>query len=226
MFLKLEIWISVVCKKKNINMDEEFFDENLLLLLFLLLSIRKLWKSKRKKNIRPRPPTFWVRNTFKKEKNLVNIITWFKRWEIVIEKTFSGRYHLLLLLLLLFLSLLVIVVTKGRTYFNKPLIRKSSSRFQKSISASERFALTLRFFATGNSQETLSYSFRIGRAPVSKIVSKTCEAICSALTEKYLSYRKCEDDWLHILQKFQEMWNIPYTIGCLTANVFEWNVPN
>ena len=107
-----------------------------------------------------------------------------------------------------------------------PLIRKSSSRFQKSISASERFALTLRFFATGNSQETLSYSFRIGRAPVSKIVSKTCEAICSALTEKYLSYRKCEDDWLHILQQFQEMWNIPYTIGCLIANVFEWNVPN
>ena len=31
MFLKLEIWISVVCKKKNINKDEEFFAENLLL---------------------------------------------------------------------------------------------------------------------------------------------------------------------------------------------------
>ena len=98
MFLKLEIWISVVWKK-NINMDEDFFDENLLLLLFLLLRFRKLWKSKRKKNIRPRPPTFWVRNTFKKEKNLVNNITWFKRWEIVIEKTFSGRYHFITIII-------------------------------------------------------------------------------------------------------------------------------
>ena len=51
-------------------MDEEFFDENLLLLLFLLLNFRKLRKSKCKKNIRRRPPKFWVRNIFKKREEL------------------------------------------------------------------------------------------------------------------------------------------------------------
>ena len=97
----------------------------------------------------------------------------------------------------------------------EPLIRKSDTRFRKSISASERLALTLRFLATGDSQQTLSYSFRIGKATVSKIVSETCEAIYSALKEKYLSYPKCEDDWLHISEQFEEMWNMPHTIGCI-----------
>ena len=48
MFLKSEIWVTVVCKK-YINMDKEFFDGNLLLLLFQLLKFRKLRKSKCKK---------------------------------------------------------------------------------------------------------------------------------------------------------------------------------
>ena len=55
--------LSVVCKK-YINMDKEFFDENLLL-LFYLLKFRKLRKSKyKKRNIRRRPPKFWVQNIF------------------------------------------------------------------------------------------------------------------------------------------------------------------
>ena len=74
MFFKLEVWISVICKK-YFNMDEDYFYENLLLLLFLLLKVRKLRKSKCKENIRRRPPKIWVRNIFKKEKNLVNVIT-------------------------------------------------------------------------------------------------------------------------------------------------------
>ena len=65
MFLKLEIWVSVVCKK-YIDMDKEFLDENLLLLLFQLLKFKKLRKStcKKKKHIRRRPPKFWVQNIF------------------------------------------------------------------------------------------------------------------------------------------------------------------
>ena len=51
--------------KEYINMDREFFDENLMLLLFQLLKFRKLRKSKCKKiYIRRRPPKFWVQNIF------------------------------------------------------------------------------------------------------------------------------------------------------------------
>ena len=51
-------------------MDEKYFNENLLLLSFLLLKVKKLRKSKCKKNIRRRSPKFWVRNIFKKREEL------------------------------------------------------------------------------------------------------------------------------------------------------------
>ena len=107
----------------------------------------------------------------------------------------------------------------------KPLIRKPDTRFRKSISASERLALTLRFFATGDSQQTLTYSFRIGRDTVSKIVSETCDAIYSVLKEKYLSYPKFEHDWLHISEQFEEMWNMPHTIGCINGKHIRMECP-
>ena len=51
----------------------------------------------------------------------------------------------------------------------KPLIEKKDTNFRKAISAQERLAITLRFLATGDSQQSLSFSFRVGKATVSKI---------------------------------------------------------
>ena len=55
-----------------------------------------------------------------------------------------------------------------------PLIEKRTTRFREPISASQRLALALRFFATGESQQSLSFSYRVGKATVCKIVSETC----------------------------------------------------
>ena len=97
----------------------------------------------------------------------------------------------------------------------EPLIKKSETKFRKPISAGERLAVTLRFLATGDSQQTLSYSFRMGKATVSKIVSETCDAIYAVLKEKYLSPPKCRNDWLNISKQFEETWNMPHAIGCI-----------
>ena len=107
----------------------------------------------------------------------------------------------------------------------EPLIRKSDTRFRKSISAIESLAFALRFLATGDSQQTLSYSFQIGGATVGKIVSETYEAIYSALKEKYLSYPKCDNDWLHISEQFEEMWNMPHTIGYIDGKHIRMEYP-
>ena len=41
-----------------------------------------------------------------------------------------------------------------------PLIEKRTTRFREPISASQRLALTLRFLATGESQQSLSFSLQ------------------------------------------------------------------
>ena len=58
-----------------------------------------------------------------------------------------------------------------------PLIEKRTARFREPVSASQRLALTLHLLATGESQQSLSFSYRVGKATVSKIVSETSLAI-------------------------------------------------
>ena len=69
--------------------------------------------------------------------------------------------------------------------------------------------------ATGDSQQSLSFSFRIGKASVSRIIADTCEAIYKVLKETYLSLPQTQDDWLKISQEFEENWNMPHTVGCI-----------
>ena len=51
-------------------------------------------------------------------------------------------------------------------------ITTEDTRFSKSIPAAERLAITLKFLATGDAQQSLSYSFRIGKTTVSNITLK------------------------------------------------------
>ena len=95
----------------------------------------------------------------------------------------------------------------------RPHIEKEDTKFRKAISAAERLAITLRFLATGDSQQALSFSFRVGKATVCKIVAETSDAIYSVLKETYLSPPKIKEDWLRIAQEFEDKWNMAHTIG-------------
>ena len=62
-----------------------------------------------------------------------------------------------------------------------PKITKEDTRFRKSIPAGERLALTLRFLASGDSQKSLSFSYRMGTTTVSNIIKETCIALHEVL---------------------------------------------
>ena len=62
----------------------------------------------------------------------------------------------------------------------EPAITKQNN-YRQPISAVERLCLTIRFLASGDSQQSLSFAFRIGRSTVSGIIRETCEAIYNIL---------------------------------------------
>ena len=66
------------------------------------------------------------------------------------------------------------------------LTEKRTTRFRERISASQRLTLQLHFLATGESQQSLDFSYRIGKATVSKTVSETSLAIYNSLKQPYL----------------------------------------
>ena len=86
---------------------------------------------------------------------------------------------------------------------------------RKAITAEESLVLTLRFLATGDSQQSLSFSFRMGKTTVSDIVTETSNAIYQVLKEKYLSAPHTKEEWLKISQELEENWNKLHTIGCI-----------
>ena len=96
-----------------------------------------------------------------------------------------------------------------------PSITKQDTNFRKAIPAAERLAVTLRFLASGESQESLSFSFRIGRSTLSSILSETCDAIFKCLSPMYLRPPQSENEWKKISSDFKEAWNLPHVVGAI-----------
>ena len=79
-----------------------------------------------------------------------------------------------------------------------PHIRKNTTKMRQPIEAAERLALTIRYLASGNSQQSMSFAYRLGRTTVSNIIQDTCLAIWDALSETYLKPPSTSEDWKHI----------------------------
>ena len=96
-----------------------------------------------------------------------------------------------------------------------PLLTKKSCRSRQPISAAEWLMVTLRFLTTGDSQQSQSFLFRIGRATVSHIIRETCAGIWTALQGQYVIAPKTSNDWVGIANEFKEEWHFLNCIGAI-----------
>ena len=97
----------------------------------------------------------------------------------------------------------------------EPHISKENTRFRESVPASTKLAITLRYLASSESQQSLSWSFRLGRTTVSKIVREICEAIWKVLSSIYLCSPSTKQEWEQISNDFEEIWDLPHCIGAI-----------
>ena len=75
------------------------------------------------------------------------------------------------------------------------------------ILADERLTLTLRYLATGESFQSLSYQFRISLVAVCYIVKGCCSAINDRLQNMFIELPNSREKWLKISQKFEQGWD-------------------
>ena len=64
-----------------------------------------------------------------------------------------------------------------------PFISKNDTRFRKCASAAVGLALTLRLIATGDTQQSLSFSYQLSNNTVSNIISATCDGVYQCLNK-------------------------------------------
>lgn len=106
-----------------------------------------------------------------------------------------------------------------------PIIAKKHCKSRKPISPSEHLAVTLRYLATGDSQQSHTFYFRIGRSTVSNIVKETCNALWTALNQDYLKSPSTEEQWTNIADEFEREWNFPHCIGALDGKHISMECP-
>ena len=93
--------------------------------------------------------------------------------------------------------------------------RRYTSTIRAEISTAERLAVTIRYLATGNSQASLSFSYRMSRSTVCTIVRETCSAIWDALRSEYVNAPSSESDWRAVSSGFSRQWNFPNCLGAI-----------
>ena len=68
-----------------------------------------------------------------------------------------------------------------------PLLQKKHCNAREPIGAAESLMLTIRYLASGESQQSLSLAFRIGKSTVCKIIRETTSAIWQSVQKAYVS---------------------------------------
>nr|CAH7720828.1 unnamed protein product [Callosobruchus chinensis] len=58
-----------------------------------------------------------------------------------------------------------------------PKIKKKNNNFRECIPINEKFTVTLRFLAIGDSYTSLMYTFKISKQCISNIVTEVCQAL-------------------------------------------------
>lgn len=100
------------------------------------------------------------------------------------------------------------------------LLRRISPRIQHAashrapIGEAERLAVTLRFLASGISQQALAASYKLGISTVSGIVKEVCRALWEELRADFMKYPQ-GDDWEVIRREFWQQWQFPNCIGAI-----------
>ena len=79
----------------------------------------------------------------------------------------------------------------------------------------ERLALTLRYIATWESFQSLSFQFRISLNAVSYIIKGCCNALVDELVPVFVKTPSSEQEWLEISKRFEARWNYPLVLSAI-----------
>ena len=73
----------------------------------------------------------------------------------------------------------------------------------------------MRYLAAGEWQQSISFSFRIGKPIASKGVRETCEAIWKVLKKDFLKVPSSTNDWVETANIFYDKWKFPNYLGAI-----------
>ena len=97
----------------------------------------------------------------------------------------------------------------------RPYITKQVTFMRKPISAEEKLAVTLRFLATEQDYESLSFLFRISASAIKQFVPAICHYIYHVSKSHYLKLSSKQHEWEALAAKNFNAWQFPHSIAAI-----------
>ena len=107
-----------------------------------------------------------------------------------------------------------------------PSIKRQDTRLRDAIPTAERLAITLRYLVTGDSMQTISFSYRVGHSTVSGIIEDTCDALWAVLMPEYMRRPTSEEEWRRVSEGFEHTWNFPHCVGAIDGKHVVMQAPS
>ena len=106
-----------------------------------------------------------------------------------------------------------------------PELQCQRANLHERISPSERLTLTFRWLASGESSQSLSFSFRINGNAISNILPDIFEKIWKMLSNTYVHAPSSEVDWLTISDGYFDNWNRVHCPGAIDGELIARECP-
>ncbi|KAL5243347.1 hypothetical protein ACI65C_010757 [Semiaphis heraclei] len=145
------------------------------------------------------------------------------RWHIrplFLDRELHGHYHCFARELQLYNSALYFNFMRMTSTTFEELVILVSPKLQRNpirkdiLSVGEILTATLRYLASGESMVSIMYSFRIGKATITKIIYECCTVLWDTLYKKVL-LQPIRSNWVQVAKQFYEQWQIPNCCGAL-----------
>ncbi|KZS06799.1 Uncharacterized protein APZ42_029622 [Daphnia magna] len=91
---------------------------------------------------------------------------------------------------------------------------KQDTTFRKCIPLGARLAMSLRYFATGDSLQSIAFGFRCGKSTASEIVIEMAKTIFTVLSPEFLRV-PTTSEWKEIASDFFIRWNFANCCGAI-----------
>ena len=96
-----------------------------------------------------------------------------------------------------------------------PFIEKEDTNYRKALEPGMKLAITLRYLATGASDTTLQYEFRVARNTICLLVKEVCDALVMELKNNVITCPVYRGTWEEVAKEFLMRWNVPHACGAL-----------
>ena len=94
-------------------------------------------------------------------------------------------------------------------------IEKKTTFWRKPLSPGLRFAITLRYLASGDSYKSLQYDFRVANNTIAGIIPQVCDAIIAEFMDECIVCPSTPHEWLRVEETFRLKWHVPHALGAI-----------